>query len=58
MLNVPMTVVLGTSWMPVATLMVLTAVCPVKCRSSKYNFNIMEENNKQIAFRIDRLNTT
>jgi hypothetical protein len=34
MLNVPMTVVVGTSRMPVATLMV-TAVCPVKCRSSK-----------------------
>jgi hypothetical protein len=34
MLNVQMTVVVGTSRMPLATLMV-TAVCPVKCRSSK-----------------------
>jgi hypothetical protein len=34
MLNVPITVVVGTSRMPVATLTV-TAVCPVKCRSSK-----------------------
>jgi hypothetical protein len=33
----------------------VTAVCPVKCRRrSKYNFNRMKENNKQIGFIIDQ----
>jgi hypothetical protein len=57
MLGVPMTVAVGTSQMPVAMLMV-TAVCPVKCRRSKYNFNTMKENNKQIGYIIDQSNAT
>jgi hypothetical protein len=36
----------------------VTAVCPVKCRRSKYNFNIMKENNKQKGYIFDQLNAT